>query len=207
MVRPEEISSRINRSLDRITNRNTMIACLIVIVILVAGVLALFLNMNSQGQQVIAKQLEYNEINGKYNELTASNAALNDNYNNLSNEYNSLYDNYCKLAEEKSSIESESQGAKSKVDSFLENGMRVAYWYEIYNKGTGKDARKVVHVVAYNVGMDRATQVTMKCDALDSYNDGVAEKKFWNVDPLDKREYSWEYVENADIRKVWVEFQ
>ena len=153
------------------------------------------------------KNADFDALNTQYLNLTNEHLALVASHNNLTERYANLSSNYTMLSSNASSMRSEYDSMKSTVDGFQEKGGPViALYYHSYRLGS-KDAQKLyVQAIIYNVGNGKADRATIHCRVIYEGQPNLNDQTFTNIEPLGKRNYTWEFDTMTQLDTVWVDF-
>lgn len=164
-----------------------------------------FIQSSNSATQLSQERSAYNALNGTYNNLSAEHSSLIASNDNLTRRYADLNDSYNNLSTGDQSLRSAYDSLNGTITRFRENGSSaIALYYTVYQTGTKDDARLIVDTVVYNVGDRKADSFTIKCRVIYAGTPSVAQQTFTNVDPLDKRHYKFEFLNNTELNSVWI---
>jgi hypothetical protein len=194
-----------NGLLHKVWKNKIYISLILIILIAVVFGIYYYRQSNERGAELSQEELNFNALNGTYNQLSlehlsliSANDDLNDRYANLSVRYNDLSNN-------QSNTYSEYQKLNDSVSKLQESGTVIALYYRTYKSGTTEMPNVTVEVTAYNVGDRRDDKLTIKCRVLFDGTLSLNEQSFTGVNPLEKRVAKWEFTDMTQVDKIWVE--
>jgi uncharacterized protein YoxC len=181
-----------------------IIALVVVAVVLAAIAFALFAANQSQDKTLRDRQAELDAVNTNLSTVTADLAALFHNYTDLSGQFSTVKANYDNVTQQYLALQNKSAAVDTRLNSFLENDMTIAYTYQITEKLLPDNTTgQTVTVSAYNLGKFEVPAMKIKCVVKVGNQTSEYDQTFTFVRSLDKRQKSWEFGNGSEIIDIW----
>jgi hypothetical protein len=181
-----------------------IIALVVVAVVLAAIAFALFAANQSQDKTLRDRQAELDSVGANLSTVTADLAALYHNYTELSGQFTTVKTNYDNVTQQYLALQNKSTAVDTRLNSFLENDLTIAYTYKIVPKLLPDNTTdQVVTVSAYNLGKFEVPAMKIKCIVKSGNLTKEYNETFTYVRSLDKRQKSWEFGNGSEIIEVW----
>jgi uncharacterized protein YoxC len=181
-----------------------IIALVIIAVALAAVAFALFAANQSQEKALQDRQAELDSVGANLSAVTTDLASLARNYTDLSGQFATVKDNYDNVTQQYLALQNKSNAVDTRLNSFLENDLTIAYMYKVDSKVLPDNSiDQVVTVTAYNLGKYEVPGMKIMCvvkvgNVTTEYN-----QTFTYVRSLDKRQKSWEFGNGTEIIDIW----
>jgi hypothetical protein len=181
-----------------------IIALVIVAVVLAAIAFARFAANQSQDTSLRDRQAELDAVGANLSRVTTDFAALSHNYTDLSGQFTTVKANYDNVTQQYLSLQNKSAAVDTRLNSFLENDLTIAYTYQIVPKLLPDNSTdQVVTISAYNLGKFEVPNLKIRCivkvgNVTTEYN-----QTYTYVRSLDKRQKSWEFGNGSQIVDIW----
>ena len=181
-----------------------IIALVIIAVVLAAVAFALFAANQVQDKELRNKQAELDAVGANLSQVTADLASLYHNFTNVNVELTSVKANYNNVTQQYLSLQNRSSTVDTRLNSFLEDNLTIAYTYKIEQKVLPDNSiDKVLTVSAYNLGKFEIPSVKIKCTVKVGNQTSEYNETYAHVMSLDKRQKSWEFGNGTEIIDVW----
>lgn len=180
-----------------------IVALVIVAVVLAAVAFALFTANQSQEKTLRDRQAELDSVSANLSAVTAELAALTHNYTSLNEQLATVKANYDNVTQQYLALQNKSNAVDTRLDSFLENDLTVAYTYKIEPKLSNNSTDQVITVTAYNLGKSEIPAMKIMCVVKSGNLTTEYNQTYANVRSLDKCQKSWEFGGGTEIVKVW----
>ncbi|HEY3273922.1 MAG TPA: hypothetical protein VGJ92_09180 [Methanocella sp.] len=181
-----------------------IIALVIVAVVLAAVAFALFAANQSQDKTLRDRQAELDAVGANLSQVTNDLAALNHNYTDMNGQLTTVKANYDNVTQQYLALQNRSTAVDTRLNSFLENDLTIAYMYQIVPKLLPDNSTdQVLTVSAYNLGKFEVPNMKIRCivkmgNVTTEYN-----QTYTYVRSLDKRQKSWEFGNGSEIVDIW----
>jgi type II secretory pathway pseudopilin PulG len=181
-----------------------IIALVVIAVVLAAVAFALFAANQSQDKSLRDRQAELNSVGANLSQVKTELAALSHNYTDLNGQLMTVKENYDNVTQQYLALQNKSTAVDTRLNSFLENDLTIAYTYQITPKQLPDNSvDQVVTVSAYNLGKFEVPNMKIRCivkvgNVTTEYN-----QTYTYVRSLDKRQKSWEFGNGSVIEDIW----
>jgi TolA-binding protein len=181
-----------------------IIALVIVAVVLAAIAFALFAANQSQEKTLRDRQAELDSLGANLSQVTTDLAAVSHNYSELNSQFAIVKANNDNVTQQYLALQNRSSAVDTRLNSFLENDLTIAYTYNVTLKQLPDNTTdKVVTVTAYNLGKYEVPAMKIKClvktgNVTTEYN-----QTYSYIRSMDKRLKSWEFGGGSEILDVW----
>ncbi len=185
-----------------------IIALVIVAVVLAAIAFALFAANQSQEKTLRDRQAELDSVGANLSQVTADFAALSHNYTDmsadLSGQLATIKANYANVTQQYLALQNKSSAVDTRMNSFLENDLTIAYTYNITLKQLPDNTTdRVVTVTAYNLGKYEVPSMKIRCIVKTGNLTTEYNQTYSYIRSMDKRLKSWEFGSGSEIIDVW----
>ena len=181
-----------------------IIALVIVAVVLAAIAFALFAANQSQDKTLRDRQAELDSVGANLSQVTESLASLQQNYSDLSQQFTTVKANNDNVTQQYLALQNKSNAVDTRLNSFLENDLTIAYMYNITPKLLPDNSTdQVLTVTAYNLGKFEVPSMIIRCTVRNGNLTTEYNQTFAYVRSLDKRQKSWEFGNGSEIIDVW----
>jgi hypothetical protein len=181
-----------------------IIALVVVAVVLAAIAFALFAANQSQDKTLRDQQAELDSVGANLSQARTDLAALSHNYTDLNGQFTTVKANYENVTQQYLALQNKSTAVDTRLSSFLENDLAIAYTYQIVPKQLPDNSvDQVVTVSAYNLGKFEVPNMIIRCIARVGNVTTEYNQTYTYVRSLDKRQKSWEFGNGTEIIDVW----
>jgi type II secretory pathway pseudopilin PulG len=171
-----------------------IIALVVVAVVLAAIAFALFAANQSQDKTLRDRQAEFAALYHNYTEMSAD----------LSGQLTTIKANYDNVTQQYLALQNKSAAVDTRLNSFLENDLTIAYMYQIEEKLLPDNTTgQTVTVSVYNLGKLDVPAMKIKCVVKAGNQTSEYSQTFTFVRSLDKRQKSWEFGNGTEIVQIW----
>jgi type II secretory pathway pseudopilin PulG len=130
-----------------------IIALVIVAVVLAAIAFSLFAANQSQDKALKDKQAELDSIGANLSQVTADFDALYQNFADINGQFTTIKANYENVTQQYLALQNKSTTVDTRLNSFLENDLTIAYTYKTEPKLLPDNTTdQVITITAYNLG-------------------------------------------------------
>jgi hypothetical protein len=181
-----------------------IIALVIVAVVLAAVAFALFAANQSQDKLLRDRQAELNSVGANLSQVTTDLASLYHNYTDLNGQFITVKANYDNVTQQYLALQNKSVAVDTRLNSFLENDLTIAYTYQIVPKLLpDNNTDQVVTVSAYNLGKFEVPNMKIRCIVKVGNQTTEYNQTYTYIRSLDKRQKSWEFGNGSEIIDIW----
>jgi hypothetical protein len=181
-----------------------IIALVVVAVVLAAVAFALFAANQSQDKTLRDRQAELDSVGANLSLVTADFAALSQNYTDLNGQFTTVKANYDNVTQQYLALQNKSSAVDTRLNTFLENDLTIAYMYNITLKQLPDNTTdQVLTVSAYNLGKFEVPAMKIMCIVKQGNLTKEYNQTFTYVRSMDKRLKSWEFGNGSEIVDVW----
>jgi hypothetical protein len=191
--------------LEQLWKHKFIIILALAVLVLAASTYYFYDLSNDRAAGLSQKCSEYDALNVTYYCLSDEHQALIVSHDNLTDEYQNLSYMYSSLSSNESSLKSAYDSLNASVSRIQEkNGPVIALTYRTYRGGTSQEPKLYVEATAYNVGNRKADKFMIMCRVIFDNQLNLNDTTFTNVEPLDKRTYTWEYSGLTQVDALWI---
>jgi hypothetical protein len=181
-----------------------IIALVIVAVVLAAVAFALFAANQSQEKTLRDRQAEIDSVGANLSQATTDLAALSHNYTELNGQFAIVKANNDNVTQQYLALQNKSSAVDTRLNSFLENDLTIAYTYNVTLKQLPDNSTdRVVTVTAYNLGKYEVPSMKIMCIVKTGNLTTEYNQTYTYIRSMDKRLKSWEFGSGSEIINVW----
>jgi hypothetical protein len=181
-----------------------IIALVIVAVVLAAIAFALFAANQSQDKALQDKQAELDLVGVNLSKATSNFTSLYNNYTDLNQQFTMVKANYENVTQQYLELQNKSTTVDTRLNSFLENDLTIAYTYKIEQKPLPDNSTdQVITITAYNLGKFEVPDMMIKCIVKAGNQTSEYNQTYTFVRSMDKRQKTWEFNSASEIISVW----
>ncbi len=181
-----------------------IIALVIVVVVLAAIAFALFAANQSQEKTLRDRQAELDSVGANLSQVTTDYAALSHNYTELNSQFAIVKANNDNVTQQYLALQNKSSAVDTRLNSFLENDLTIAYTYNVTLKQLPDNTTdRVVTVTAYNLGKYEVPSMKIRCIVKTGNLTTEYNQTYSYIRSMDKRLKSWEFGSASEIIDVW----
>jgi hypothetical protein len=126
------------------------------------------------------------------------------NYTDLGAQFATVKANYDNVTQQYLALQNKSAAVDTRLNSFLENELTIAYTYNVERKVLPDNSTdQVVTVTAYNLGKYEVPNMKIRCTVKVGNVTSEYNQTYAYVRSLDKRQKSWEFGNGTQILDVW----